>query len=111
MSGEWTCPFCDKHSILSASNQESKDVFFGIPNPSGKQVLTLIYTLCSNPKCKRFALWASLATYSTATSGRIVKRSPVKSWRLIPPSAAKVFPAYIPRPIVEDYTEACLIKD
>jgi hypothetical protein len=35
----------------------------------------------------------------------------VKTWRLIPSSAAKVFPDYVPQPIREDYQEACLIKD
>gem|GEM_PF-3019389 len=35
----------------------------------------------------------------------------VNHWRLIPPSNAKVFPDYIPKPLIDDYTEACLIKD
>jgi len=35
----------------------------------------------------------------------------VKRWRLVPPSNAKVFPDYIPKPVIEDYTEACLIKE
>jgi hypothetical protein len=32
-------------------------------------------------------------------------------WDLIPPSRAKAFPDYIPKPILEDYNEACLIVD
>lgn len=36
---------------------------------------------------------------------------PEQTWALIPPSSAKAFPEYVPRPIVEDYTEACLIRD
>jgi hypothetical protein len=45
---------------------------------------------------------------------RIGNRKPMKllqSWGLIPASNAKVFPSYIPAPILEDYTEACLIQD
>ena len=36
---------------------------------------------------------------------------PIKSWALIPPSSAKVFPEYIPQPLLDDYTEACLIRN
>jgi hypothetical protein len=32
-------------------------------------------------------------------------------WALIPPSSARVLPDYVPRPIVDDYNEACLIRD
>jgi hypothetical protein len=32
-------------------------------------------------------------------------------WNLIPPSSAKPFPDYIPKAILADYEEACLIRD
>ncbi len=32
-------------------------------------------------------------------------------WDLLPESAAKPFPDYIPKPIINDYKEACLIKE
>ena len=35
----------------------------------------------------------------------------LQSWTLLPPSAAKAFPEYVPKPIREDYVEACLIRD
>jgi hypothetical protein len=34
-----------------------------------------------------------------------------KVWQLIPSSKAKAFPDYVPRPIIDDYNEACLIAD
>ena len=111
MNGEWTCPFCDRHSILSDSNQTSGEVWFDIQSASGKKLLRVYYTVCSNPTCKRFTLSASLATYRNTSSGSPVVGHPEQVWSLVPPSAAKTFPDYIPRPIVEDYTEACLIKD
>ncbi len=36
---------------------------------------------------------------------------PLKSWQLIPASNAKVYPDYVPKPIRDDYMEACLIRD
>jgi hypothetical protein len=35
----------------------------------------------------------------------------LETWKLIPPSAAKVFPDYVPQAIRDDYLEACLIRD
>jgi hypothetical protein len=35
----------------------------------------------------------------------------LQTWNLIPPSTAKVFPEYIPKPIRDDYQQACLIRD
>lgn len=110
MSYDWTCPFCDRHSVLSASNLKSEEVWLGISSASGKKKVTINYIVCSNPACKRFVLSAYLATYTS--DGHGASTGPTEqSWSLVPPSAAKVFPDYIPRPIVEDYTEACLIKD
>jgi hypothetical protein len=35
----------------------------------------------------------------------------LETWHLIPPSASKHFPDYVPQAIREDYGEACLIRD
>ncbi len=40
------------------------------------------------------------------TTGDLLKR-----WSLIPPSAALTFPDYVPKPVRDDYEEACLIRD
>jgi len=40
-----------------------------------------------------------------------LEKKQLGSWRLIPESGAKVLPDYIPKPILSDYLEACLIVD
>jgi hypothetical protein len=58
-------------------------------------------------------LTVNLAQYSTQRTGgggHTVKEE-LNNWRVIPDSAAKVLPDYIPEAIVSDYTEACLIVD
>jgi hypothetical protein len=32
-------------------------------------------------------------------------------WNLIPPSKAKTFPSYVPKAVLDDYREACLIQE
>jgi len=44
-------------------------------------------------------------------SGRLKRADELGKWQLIPQSKAQSFPDYIPKAILEDYGEACLIKD
>jgi hypothetical protein len=109
MTSEWTCPFCDRHSILSESNNMYERVWCHINSAFGTKVLHVFYTVCSNPTCKRFTISITIATFTSGSTGPIIGPAE-QSWSLVPPSSAKVFPVYVPRPIIEDYTEACLIK-
>ena len=48
---------------------------------------------------------------ATKNSGLTGKGEFISSWPLLPESFAKPQPSYIPGQIVEDYTEACKIRD
>jgi hypothetical protein len=37
-------------------------------------------------------------------------KEPIQSWRLVPASGAKPMPDYVPKPIIEDYQESCLVR-
>ena len=65
--------------------------------------------VCPNPACKEFTLTVSLFGLF-AYAGSWQKAALRQSWRLIPPSNAKVYPDYIPQAIRDDYIEACLIS-
>jgi hypothetical protein len=59
----------------------------------------------------KFTLIASLHESEPSPYGgerHIIK---LETWHLIPPSASKHFPDYVPQAIREDYGEACLIRD
>ena len=50
--------------------------------------------------------------YKTITGPQSIEKGNfIKSWLLLPESLAQPQPDYIPKPIVEDYTEACKIRD
>jgi hypothetical protein len=81
-----------------------------IENAIGRRTLVTNFVVCPNPDCKKFTLTASLyESQSTPNKERLLNR--VEGWSLIPASASKHFPEYIPQPILEDYQEACLIRD
>lgn len=44
-------------------------------------------------------------------NGLIARKEHVNTWNLVPGSQAKVFPEYVPSVIIDDYREACLIKE
>lgn len=107
-----TCPFCGHKSTIVDANYSSDIHAFDSGNKEGSQLaLVTSVTVCPNLECKEYCIDSSL--YKAHDNGH--QWVPVKpllmSWRLRPRSAAKQFPSYIPRPITQDYEEACLIRD
>jgi hypothetical protein len=68
--------------------------------------------VCPNPKCKKFTL--SVFLFEADRDGPHLNwelRKPIHTWTLIPSSRAQSFPDYIPKAILDDYNDACLIDD
>ena len=67
--------------------------------------------MCPNPECRKFTLTAAL--YESAEGYQFGEKllNKLGVWNLIPNSKAKTFPDFIPRAILDDYKEACLIRD
>lgn len=112
----WTCPFCNRPVTITEEDVRSDEAVLDIDNAEGNRILTCDYIVCPNPKCKRFSLTVRLGeaanTYPTNTDiGRWYDAKPLETWQLIPQSMAQSFPDYIPKAILDDYNEACLIKD
>lgn len=108
----WTCPYCNQIATITGQNVSSGSFEFDDHNKHGAQVLRLNTVTCPNGKCREYALEAELYKLGKDLSGRVVRLSPsIRKWRLRPDSFAKPFPDYIPRPILDDYQEACLIRD
>jgi hypothetical protein len=71
-----------------------------------------VFIVCPNKECEK-------ATISVWTHAWIHDRqynvvddlTPIKTWRLVPDSSARVFPVYVPAAIREDYEEACKIRE
>lgn len=83
----------------------------------GYRHFRMFFVLCPNPKCKNFTLSLTMSEYGYSspvagvTPGGWKIGKILQQWNLIPPSSAKIFPEYVPKPIRDDYTEACLIRD
>lgn len=66
--------------------------------------------MCPNASCREYKIAVDLRNAGrTYGGGWAISGEPIESWQLRPRSLAKPFPAYIPKAILDDYKEACLI--
>lgn len=107
----WTCPLCNKPVTITDKDVCFDHVILDIDNAEGKRILTCNFIVCPNPKCKRFSLDVRLGEAGYGSAVGWYEKQPLQTWQLIPQSKAQSFPDYIPKAILDDYNEACLIKD
>ena len=108
----WICPHCEHAVTISDSRYSLESHTLWIENTMARCTLRTLFIVCPNPQCQKFTLTAALHESQRNQQGgaeRIGKK--LQEWPLIPPSASKHFPDYVPQPIREDYGEACLIRD
>ena len=108
----WKCPYCGHAQIVTDDTFNVSDFFIRNDlsryGPLGAQAISIV---CSNSDCKELTL-RFLLYEKTAVHGRWELTDKVHhSWNLLPESSAKPQPDYIPDPIVENYNQACRIRD
>lgn len=109
----WACPFCSHDAILRSLDYVSGGKEFTIQDPiEGHKYLAWYYVVCPNPKCRKYVLRVGIFDCTYNDSRKEWERgATVKILDLVPSSRAKAYPNYIPKPILDDYNEACLIAD
>jgi hypothetical protein len=106
----WNCPHCARAVTISSLRTSGSRHTLGIDNAEGRRTLVTRFVVCPNPDCERFTLTADLC--ESVFYNRVEKvGSVIQHWKLIPDSQAKNFPDYIPKAVLDDYRESCLIKD
>ncbi len=109
----WTCPYCNRNATIISSNH-SRNIFkFEHNNKDGDLLILTNVIVCPNSDCKEYAISASLynAVFNHNISEWRCEGQSLMNWNLKPRSQARVFPSYIPKAILEDYEEACIIRD
>jgi len=109
----WSCPYCNQATTITEVNFGSDKYEFDLGNKDGILALTTTVVACPNPGCREYQMRAKLfKTERTPSAGGSYYNKPITAigeWTLRPKSGARPFPAYIPKPILDDYNEACLI--
>ena len=106
------CPFCNHDVTIGDENYSVNEFEFYDNNKYGHQLIKTEVITCPNPECKEYSLKLSIYDEKINEFRQFrAESSPKKTWQLIPEAEIKIFPEYIPAPIISDYQEACLIKD
>jgi hypothetical protein len=108
----WTCPYCDHAATITDTNYSNDCHVYKEKGDISVGIWTTVIT-CPNEKCRDRTIKARLqpATYGGANMRAVPTGKVIEAWNLKPRSNAKPFPDYIPKPLRDDYTEACLIAD
>ena len=105
----WKCPYCDHAQVVTDNNHDSAVAV--IQNAGSRHGLIKGFvetTVCANQDCRELTL--ELRLYRV-TDQNWLHGTPIHSWSLLPESTARPQPEYIPAPIVDNYRQACRIKD
>jgi hypothetical protein len=110
----WTCPYCQRDTTIGTNGTSAQTHFFNNGNKEGWLAIVTEVVVCPNPACKEYAisgaLYSAVFQYGQNHIPKESKNSPLKIWNLRPQSSSQPLPEYVPKPIVGDYQEACLIK-
>ena len=108
----WKCPYCGHAQTVTDTTYD--DTEFRIRNDLsryGEIGGRAISIVCSNSDCKEITLEFYL--YTMVLYNKSWHHTPTAhhSWPLLPESSARPQPDYIPKPIVENYNQACRIRN
>lgn len=114
MSKNFRCPYCNQPTTITSPNEYDCWRKIEIADSDKGPVGYIVHAItCPNPDCKKLFLEFSLtnAINDQTTRWEWGPKEKIKSWQLLPESAAKPLPDYIPKAIKDDYYEACRIKE
>jgi hypothetical protein len=116
MSFNWECPYCGRaQTVVDGKNHQIKNPIDVGGNAEGK-VAALVFSIgCANADCLKLSVIFEVRPYLDTPSYPYYKvdyaADPLVARRALPSSFAKPQPDCVPAVLVEDYTEACLIRD
>jgi len=107
----WSCPYCSRDATITDSNFMSGVHFFNHDNKDGPLGIRTKVITCPNEDCREYMITGSLHESYFNGHGRVIQDEVLMSWSMKPSSLARQFPTYIPKAVIDDYEEACLIRD
>ena len=112
-SFNWECPYCNRaQAVTEYQCSKERHEIDNSKSEFGHICCVVESIRCANDACKKLHLTFSLHHAKSNQYGRYcVPVKTIQQWRLLPESSAKPQPAHIPQQLVNDYNEACRIRD
>jgi hypothetical protein len=105
----WKCPYCNQIATITKGNMDVNMQFFNLDNKDGDICIQTVVIVCPNQKCREYTITAKLCKTAWDGGYQTAGATMLAPWKMKPKSSSRIFPSYIPKPILEDYYEACLI--
>jgi hypothetical protein len=108
----WTCPYCNRDSTVTDMNFSSAVHYFDDDNKYGSLGIKTAIVVCPSQECNEFTIQASLHKAHAKPGYQVlnaISSEAISEWSMRPNSFAKQFPDYVPKAIIDDYEESCLI--
>jgi hypothetical protein len=106
----WQCPFCGRHTTITNGVSDGGHSFQLRTKYGDNLAIWSRAIACPNESCKELSVVAELRPHKWA-NGHSSYGDAIERWELRPQASIKIFPDYVPAPVLEDYGEACLIRD
>lgn len=109
----WRCPFCNHYSTIGDRDITEACGDMLVENKHGPMRLSHKFIVCPNEQCKEVMVSVTLSEiFRSLPNNQYYFKKTINTWALIPESKARSFsPDIIPKAILDDYSEACLIAD
>jgi hypothetical protein len=108
----WQCPYCNRHTTIIDEQQTTDLRRIQLNSKLGAQALVTFAIACPNEDCKELFVAAQMGnTNFNISINKWIDDEPHSKWILRPEANVRQFPDYVPSVVIQDYREACLIKD
>lgn len=115
MSFNWDCPYCGRAQTVVDNRKHEISVGINVGGVKEGDVSACAFAIgCSNDDCNKLTVVFSIRphSYDVHMNRRVIyDADPLYFRRALPESFAKPQPDFLPRPLVDDYIEACLIRN
>lgn len=107
----WECPYCGRLATTEAINKKEGSFGFKADTKYGSLYFKNNVAVCPNNQCKEYIF--SIDVVEGEVDGNTVWPTAklIETWKIRPRGIIKNFPDYIPSAILEDYSEAALIRE
>ena len=103
----WQCPHCEQHATIRDEDFVKQNINSRIRFRE-MWGTTVVFITCPNGECGKITLICDLSCLCLDDMGNPKQ---INFWQLFPSPNAKQFPDFVPKPIRDDYAQACLIRD
>lgn len=109
---KWTCPFCGHaQTVVQPNHSYSLAPIETTESKYGRVGLISNAIACANPDCEELLLSVRLHYVEHRHRVGWTTKELIESWMLRPESSARPQGKHIPAPIVDNYSQACRIRD